>query len=68
MVQTGNIYYNINTLGIFWSKLGYLTSWAPIYRAALSFYATGIGDIASRFNLNVLYFSGYYVLTNGPNL
>ena len=53
MVQTGNIYYNVNIFGLFWSKLGYLTSWAPIYRVALSCYATGIGDILSRFNLNV---------------
>ena len=53
MVQTGNIYYNVNIFGLFWSKLGYLTSWAPIYRDAPSYYAIDIEDIALWFDLDV---------------
>ena len=47
MAQTENIYNNVIILDYFWSKLRHLTSWAPIYRAALSCYATGIGDTAT---------------------
>jgi hypothetical protein len=65
MAQYGGFMHNINVLGYFWPKFGFLTPWVPIYRVPLNWYAVDYEDIALRFTLNV--FFGYFVLSNGPN-